>query len=179
LVYSLGYRFAPGGHWSGEYLVVELPYFVGVEFRVDSPGHAKAMSPHVTKQVRLPKEGDMIFPLKRHYDWGNFTFEGVSGSRAGDGADFDLPGSDDGDPYKSGEDPTDPPEQGGVDPTVPEDEEVGRAEPFDYGTDSMGRRYPRDTCGHRVSPGSRRPTGAPPNIWKNLSKKDKAELTEG
>ena len=58
------------------------------------------------------------------------------------GADFDLPGYDDGDPYKRGEDLTYLHGQGGVDPTAPVDDIVSRAEPFDYAVDSMGRRYP-------------------------------------
>ena len=70
----LGYRFAPGGRWAGENLVEELPYFVDVDFRMDSPGHSKSLSPHVTKQVRLPKNGDVIFLLKKHCDLVNFSF---------------------------------------------------------------------------------------------------------
>ena len=40
----------------------ELPYFVDVDFRMGSPGHSKSLSPHVTSQVRLPKNGDVMFP---------------------------------------------------------------------------------------------------------------------
>ena len=94
-------------------MVEELSYFADIDSRVGSPGHSKSMSPHATKQVRLPKEGHIIFPLRRHYDIVNFTFEGVSGSIPSDGADFVLLGYDDGDPYKSGEDPTDLHDQGG------------------------------------------------------------------
>ena len=154
-----------------------LSYFVDVDFKRDSPGHYKSLSPHATNQVRLPKEGDIIFPLTRRYDLVNFTFEGVSGSVPTEGADFDLPDYDDGDPYKSGEDPTDPRDQGGADPTALPDDTVDRAGPFACGVDAMGRKYPRDKYGYRISPGSRRPDGIPPNIWRNLSKKDNAELT--
>ena len=93
--------------------------------------------------------------------------------------DFDLPEYTDDDPYQSGEDPTNIRDQGRVDPTASEGGIVIRAEPFDYGTDSMGRRYPRGKYGYRITPGSRRPEGAPPNIWKNLSKEDTAELSKG
>ena len=86
----MGYRFALGGHWGGECLVEELPYFVDVDFIMDSLGHSKSLSPRVTKQVGLPKDGDIQFPLKRHYDSVNFTFGGVSGSIPGSWVDFDL-----------------------------------------------------------------------------------------
>ena len=81
----------------------ELPYFVDVDFRMDSPGHSKSLSPHVTKQVRLPKNGDVIFPLRKHYDLVNFSCEGVSGRIPSEGVDFDLPDyDDDDDPYTRG-----------------------------------------------------------------------------
>ena len=60
---SLGYSWVPictWGQWGGEYLVEELPYFVDVDFRVDSPGHSKSVSPHVTKQIRSPKDEGII-----------------------------------------------------------------------------------------------------------------------
>ena len=75
-----------------------MSYFVDVDFRMDSPGHSKSLSPHVTKQVRLPKNGDIIFPLKRHYDLVNFTVEGVNGSLPSGEVDFDLPEYPSGDP---------------------------------------------------------------------------------
>ena len=43
---------------------------------MDSPGHSEPLSPHFTKQVILPKNGDIMFPLQRHYDFANFTFDG-------------------------------------------------------------------------------------------------------
>ena len=55
-----GYRFALGGHWSGECLPEERPDFVDVEFRMDSPRYSKSLSPHATKQVRQPKDGDSL-----------------------------------------------------------------------------------------------------------------------
>ena len=112
----------------------------------------------------MPKDGGIIFPLKRHYDMVNFTFEGVSGSVPSEEVDFDLADYPDADPEQSGEDPTGEHDQGGVDPTARRDDASARAEPFDYGTDSMGRKYPRDKYGYRIIPGSRRPEGAPPII---------------
>ena len=80
----------------------ELPYFVDVDFRMGSPGRSKSLSQHVTKQVRLPKNGDVIFPLKKHYDLVNSSVEGVSGQVPPEGVDLDLPGYDDDAPYKRG-----------------------------------------------------------------------------
>ena len=61
--------------------------------------------------------------------------------------DFDLPEYPDDDPYQSGKDPTDSRDQGGVDPAAGGDAAASRAEPYDYGADSMGRIYPRDNMG--------------------------------
>ena len=41
-------------------MVEDLPYFVDVDFRMGSLGHSKSLSPHGTKQVRLPKDGDIM-----------------------------------------------------------------------------------------------------------------------
>ena len=108
----------------------------------------------------------------------NSSFEGVSGQAPPEGVDFDLPEYDDDDPYKSGDDPTESHDQGGAEPTVDADAATNREEPFDYGVDSIGRRYPRDEYGYRVIPGSRRPFGVPPNIWNSLSKGGKVELPQ-
>jgi len=69
----LGYRFALGGTWNGEYLVESLEYFADVDFSYSAVGHSKVLSPHVTKQVRLPKGGEVIFILKEHVDRVDFT----------------------------------------------------------------------------------------------------------
>ena len=47
----------------------ELPYLVDVDVRMDAPGHSKSMYPHVTKHVRLPKDGDVVLPLKKIMIW--------------------------------------------------------------------------------------------------------------
>ena len=74
----LGYRFALGGTWDGEYLVESLEYFADFGFSYSVVGHSKVLSPHVTKQVRLPKGGEVIFTLKEHFDRVNFTLDGGS-----------------------------------------------------------------------------------------------------
>ena len=66
----------------------------------------------------MPKDGDMVFPLKRHYGMANFTFEGIGGMMPSEEIDFDLPDYPDEDPDQSGEDPTGEQDQGGVDPTT-------------------------------------------------------------
>jgi hypothetical protein len=41
----LGYRPALGGTWNEEYLVEDLAYFVGVDFRMEAPGHRSLFLP--------------------------------------------------------------------------------------------------------------------------------------
>ena len=108
----------------------ELSYFLDVDFRMDSPGHSKALSPHVTKQVRLPKDGEAVFPLKKHYGATNFTFEGMSGAMSTDDVVFDLPTYPDEDPEQSGEDPADEQDRGGVDPTERKGTTLDKGDPF-------------------------------------------------
>jgi hypothetical protein len=50
-----------------------LEYFADVDFSYSAVGHSKVLSPHVTKQVRLPKGGEVIFILKEHFDRVNFA----------------------------------------------------------------------------------------------------------
>ena len=84
--------------------------------------------------------GRIIFPLKRPYDRVNFTFEGQNGQF--DKADdmFDLPNGEDPPPLEE------PHVGDGGDVTAIDSEQVI----FDYGIDSLGRRYPRDKYGTRV-----------------------------
>ena len=49
---------------------------------------------------------------------------------------------------------------------------------FDYGVDSLGRRYPRDKYGNSVIPGNPRPADFPREIWSVLTKKQKQEFLE-
>ena len=79
---------------------------------------------------------------------------GVSGQVRPEGVDFDLPDYDDDNPHRSGGDPTESQDQGGAEPTVDADATTTREEPVDYGIDSIGRRYPRDKYGYRVTLGS-------------------------
>ena len=73
----LGYRFAPGGTWNGEYLVVRLGFFAGLDVAHDAVGHCKTLVPHVTKQIRVPEARGFTFPLKDNYNKVNFTLKGV------------------------------------------------------------------------------------------------------
>ena len=72
----LGYRFAPGGTWNGEYLAEDLSDFRDVDFRYDAVGHSRSSSPHVPKQVELPSGGEIIFSLKKHFDRVDYTLDG-------------------------------------------------------------------------------------------------------
>ena len=68
-----------------------MSYFVDVDFRMGAPGRRKSVSPHVTKHVRLPQGGAVVFPLKKHYDKINFSFEGVLAGENVEEVEFDLP----------------------------------------------------------------------------------------
>jgi hypothetical protein len=103
----LGYRFAPGGAWNGEYLVEDLSYFTDLDFRMDAPGHRRALSPHVTKQVRRPQGSTIQFPLKKHYDRINFSFEGALTGDIPEEVEFDLPDGGDGEESVTGGFPMD------------------------------------------------------------------------
>ena len=85
----LGYRFAPGGTWNGEYLVQDLSEFRGMDFSMDASGYSKVLAPHVTKGVSVPLPG-IFFPLKKRYDRVNFTLVEDPGDGGGD-EDFQFP----------------------------------------------------------------------------------------
>ena len=72
----LGYRLHPGGKWNGEYFVADLDDFAGKSlFEDTSHFEWPNYSPHITKIVRLPKEG-VYFPLRNRYQRDNCTLEG-------------------------------------------------------------------------------------------------------
>jgi hypothetical protein len=136
----------------------------------------------VTKQVRLPKGGEVIFTLKEHFDRVKFTLEGVRGEcpRAFTvpedirDADLDLE-------LSVGEAPRTSPESThiGAETTrvVPVGDALRGAEPHDIRCDSMGRPYPCDEYGHRIVAGSRRPPGAPPDVWRKMSANEKGTIS--
>ena len=62
--------------------------------------------------------------------------------------------------------------------TAEEDGATNEDQVYDYGTDSIGGKCPRHRYGHRIIQGSRRPKGAPPEVWKKLSAKTKSELAD-
>ena len=72
----LGYRFAPGGRWNGEYLTAELTDFVDQSLRIDAGSYDYRVTPHVTKQARLGTSG-VAFPLRARYDHMSLTLEGL------------------------------------------------------------------------------------------------------
>ena len=114
----------------------------------------------------------MLFPLKRHYDKINFSFEGVLSGDVPEEVDFDLPDGATDDDEVSGDFPM----EGAVDP------EAGGTPPesiiHDYKIDTLGRRYPVDIYGDRVIPNNRRPQGVPKNTWRRLKEEDKQSLVE-
>ena len=76
----LGYRFASGDHWKGEYLVADLSDFANQPLHASTSGKDFSwLSPHVTKRVRFGKEG-VVVPLKERYVESNITLEGIERS---------------------------------------------------------------------------------------------------
>ena len=62
--------------WNGEYFVADLDDFAGKSlFEDTSHFEWPNYSPHITKIVRLPKEG-VYFPLRNRYQRDNCTLEG-------------------------------------------------------------------------------------------------------
>ena len=72
----LGYSLAPGGHWNGEYLVVDFSDFSGQSLAMDADGYDYRITPHITKQVRFGSEG-IVFPLKARYAKQNLCIDGI------------------------------------------------------------------------------------------------------
>ena len=176
----LGYRLAPGGRWSGEYIVADLDDFVGKDFSIDAdPMEWSSIKPHITKVIKLGKRG-VTFPCKQKYDRVNTTLEGREEAHK-------LY-----DPVALGVD-TEERKEDLKDELFGVAEEAARAEeeegsvapdagaqadpaPYGYYTDSLGRKYPLDMFGQRLRKGSRRPPYYPVDEWAKLSeKKKKAE----
>ena len=77
----LGYKFAPGGRWNGEYLVADLDTFVDMPLDIYAPETKWWLQPHITEQVKLGRRG-ICFPLKPKYDSVNETYRGREASNA-------------------------------------------------------------------------------------------------
>jgi hypothetical protein len=199
----LGYRLAPGCRWNGEYLVADVTDFINLDLLEAASGHGIVIHEHITKVVRLPKEG-YVFPLKQRYDFINTTVDGLRHVHVEPG---DLPEIVVGvDEQAASEDPlavsrgassTDtgevPPAAaphddhgGGVrdflesdDPVVlPPVDDVADAPDEKWAFDRRGRRYRVDDYGIRIVPGSTRPEGFLPADWKKLSKKERQEAID-
>ena len=177
----LGYRVALGGTWNGEYLVESLECFADVDFSYSAVGHSKVLSPHVTKQIRLPRDGDAEFALTAHVGKVNFTLEGVRGEHPKEftvlediyGNDLEL-GPSVGETLRASHESS--PREAETTRVVPVGETPRGTEPYDFGYDSMGRPYPRGSHGHRIVAGSRRTPGVPPQVWRQMSATDKAKV---
>ena len=71
----LGYQMSPGGRWSGRYIVADIDCFALKSLDADEHYSNFDIRPHYTNVVKLGKRG-IHFPLKRKYDWYNYTVEG-------------------------------------------------------------------------------------------------------
>ena len=66
---------APGGRWSGRYLVADIDDFVGKCLAQEMDHTHFKIRPHSTEVVKLGKQG-IHFPCKDRYNWYNNTLEG-------------------------------------------------------------------------------------------------------
>ena len=187
----LGYRLAPGCRWNGEYLVADLSDFVHLDLSETAPRHGVTIYEHVTKVVRLPKEG-VVFPLKNRYDFLNTTLGGLRHA-AGEGTELpelfvgldpidlgpeaEVSGGDPATSADEGSRPgssTDPAPALPPLPVPPEDLALGPGE--SWVLDKRGRRYKVDEYGIRIVPGSKRPEGVLPSDWnKRVVNKDEQQ----
>ena len=190
----LGYRFASGDHWKGEYLVADLSDFANQPLHASTSGKDFSwLSPHVTKRVRFGKEG-VVFPLKKRYDESNNTLEGIERSMQ-ESDPFRSPERDttEGPTFGASDDwlkPFDPSaESDAVEEVTPVDSagsgadvgELHKGEeapvpPAAY-VDKLGRVYPVDRYGNILRK-TCRPFGVSTQQWKSASKKQKKEIVE-
>ena len=83
----------------------------------------------------------MLFPLKKHYDRINFSFEGVLSGDIPEEVEFDLPEAADEEDNVSGDFPM----ESAVDPEA--EDKPPEQIVHDYKIDTLGRRYPVDIYG--------------------------------
>ena len=191
----MGYRFASGDHWKGEFLVADLDDFANQSLYASASGKDFSwLSPHVTKRVRFGKEG-VVFPLKKRYDESNNTLEGIERSmRENDPFRSPEPEEDEGPTFGASDDwlePFDPTAESGADEEAePSTHSAGSGadvgelhkdkeapvHPSAY-VDSLGRVYPVDSYGNILRK-TCRPFGVTSQQWKSASKRQKKEIVE-
>ena len=69
------YELAPGGRWSGYYIVADIDDFTGRCLAQETSYTEFKIRPHITSRVTLGKRG-IHFPCKARYEWYNHTLEG-------------------------------------------------------------------------------------------------------
>ena len=168
----LGYRLQPNCKWSGSYLVVDLSDFAGKKLGQDTPGHEFRMFPHVTEQVKMTEDG-IHFPLKERYKWSNQTLNGIEDSLA-------IPSPVHEGDALSAEVKEDKPDTDTDDLPVSTAHEAGSVAsltqtPQNWFVDKLGRRYPADEVGNKIT-GSKRPRGCPVEQWTKSSAKQREQL---
>ena len=133
---------------------------------------------HVTKVVRLPKEG-YIFPLKQRYDYVNTTLEGLRHAviEPGDLPEFVVgidtePGEvgvhaeSSGSGGSGGVTPAELPDAPAIEHADAPVVEVDPVPEEHWAFDKRGKRYRCDEYGINIVPGSTRPEGLLPADWK-------------
>ena len=187
----LGYRLAPGGKWTGEYLVADLEDFAGRDFsELADPRKWGDLHPHVTKVVKIGHMG-LTFPCKAKYDRVNYSLDGIEEA-------WDLFDPQRMDVNVETRDELRQDEVRGkaaeavaqeekedlarvVDGPVPAESAGHGAEAagswlYGYAYDSIGRPYKLDLYGQRIRKGSRRPPYWKVADWARLSEKRKLEV---
>ena len=198
----LGYRLAPGGKWTGQYIVAEIDQFANMPLDKDTGEKECYVSVHITDQVvmstDLGNEDGVCFPLKRKYNQVNFSLE--SRDEIGEQLDYTYnafgkpelcvftqadadAAKPDLDPFQetsgesgsSGGSTADPSSSGGSQPRRIKAEVK---EPQYFYTDSIGRKFKADEFGSKVTKRTTRPPYWHPKEWEKVPAKQKLEIAE-
>ena len=159
----LGYRMAPGGRWTGEYLIADLDDFVGKSLRWDAPAtNWPRHTPHITKHIMLGDKG-VEYPLKERYDWFNYTVEGREAALPKTDDAEDLPPARHLEIQFPKKDPSPPPPE--------EDDGLVPYGTYGFSYDKQNRAYQLDAYGNRMRRESvydGRPPIVPQAEWKEM-----------
>ena len=72
----------PGYEWAKMYSVWSMSEVADVNMVTSIERFSQSViDPHTTDKVELPNNGEIRFPLKKQYDWVNFTPEGIKAKK--------------------------------------------------------------------------------------------------
>ncbi len=87
----LGWMLQPGGHWKGDYRVVDLEDFAGMDLQVDAlPAKCRV---HVQKisVLKFDETEPVVFPLREKYEFTNGTLSGIEQALGSNVVNYDCP----------------------------------------------------------------------------------------